>query len=149
MGFSRKQNTLDFPKNEHFLPPDTHKCVCGKTYSFFGKFSVLSFLETPVLRFALLPYYRRNGIELKSCNQVQTHIFVKQKSLLQIISKYNLVIIFWLLRLHQNYYMKIEKFCLSCNIDEGNCLFTYFMLSAECFLRLGSISSIVERKSNL
>ena len=26
---------------------------------FFGKFGVLSFLETPVLRFALLPYYRR------------------------------------------------------------------------------------------
>ena len=28
---------------------------------FFGKFDVLCFLETPVLRFALLPYYRRNG----------------------------------------------------------------------------------------
>ena len=27
--------------------------------SFFGKFDVLCFLETPVLRFALLPYYRR------------------------------------------------------------------------------------------
>ena len=32
----------------------------GKKCSFFGKFSVLCFLETPVLRFALLPYYRRN-----------------------------------------------------------------------------------------
>ena len=31
----------------------------GKKCSFFGKFGVLYFLETPVLRFALLPYYRR------------------------------------------------------------------------------------------
>ena len=26
---------------------------------FFGKFGVICFIETPVLRFALLPYYRR------------------------------------------------------------------------------------------
>ena len=31
----------------------------GKKCSFFGNFGVLCFLETPVLRFALLPYYRR------------------------------------------------------------------------------------------
>ena len=30
--------------------------------SFFGKFCVLCFLETPVLRFALLPYYRRSKL---------------------------------------------------------------------------------------
>ena len=36
------------------------KCVIGgKKCSFFGKFGVL-FLETPVLRFALLPYYRQS-----------------------------------------------------------------------------------------
>ena len=35
-------------------------CVSGgKKCSFFGKFDVLCFLETPVLRFALLRYYRR------------------------------------------------------------------------------------------
>ena len=35
-------------------------CVSGrKKCSFFGKFGVLCFLETFVLRFALLPYYRR------------------------------------------------------------------------------------------
>ena len=33
----------------------------GKKCSFFKKFDVL-FLETPVLRFALLPYYRRIGL---------------------------------------------------------------------------------------
>ena len=51
-----------FLKNEHFLLPDTHTHVCisgGKKWLFFGKFYVLFFLETPVLRFALLPYYRR------------------------------------------------------------------------------------------
>ena len=31
----------------------------AKKCSFFGKFGVVCFLETPVLRFALLPYYRR------------------------------------------------------------------------------------------
>ena len=38
------------------------KDVCvswGEKCSFFGKFDVLCFLEAPVLRFALLPYYRR------------------------------------------------------------------------------------------
>ena len=39
----------------------TSAYVCmseGKKYSFFGKFGVLCFLITPVLRVALLPYYR-------------------------------------------------------------------------------------------
>ena len=64
MGVSRKQSTPNFPKNEHFLPPHTHRYVCvsgGKKCSFFrkfGKFGVLFFLEKPVLRFALLPYYQ-------------------------------------------------------------------------------------------
>ena len=41
---------------------DTYVCVSGgKECSFFGKFGMLCFLETPVLRFALLPYYRRIG----------------------------------------------------------------------------------------
>ena len=48
-------------RNEHFLPPNTHVYVYvsgDKKSSLFGKFDVLCFLETPVLRFALLPYYR-------------------------------------------------------------------------------------------
>ena len=40
--------------------PLIRTCVSGgKKCSFFGKFDLLCFLETPVLRFALLPYYRR------------------------------------------------------------------------------------------
>ena len=57
-GVSRKQSTVNFRKNEHFLPLDTHTYVCvsgSEKYSFFGKFGVLCFLETPVLRFTLLP----------------------------------------------------------------------------------------------
>ena len=60
MGVTRKKCTPNFPKNEHFLPPDTHMCVSGvKKCSSFGKFGVLCFLVTPVLKFALLPYCRR------------------------------------------------------------------------------------------
>ena len=51
MGVSRKQSTPNFPKNEHFLPPDTRTYVWvsgGKKCLFFGKFGVLYFRETPV-----------------------------------------------------------------------------------------------------
>ena len=62
MSVSRKQSMLNFPKNEHVLPRDKHTHVCvsgGKKFSFFGKLDLICFPETPVLRFALLPYYRR------------------------------------------------------------------------------------------
>ena len=65
MGVSRKQSMPNFPKNEHFLHPDTHTYMYvsgGKKCSFFGTFSVLFFLETSVLRFAFLPYYRRTAV---------------------------------------------------------------------------------------
>ena len=43
--------------SKHFLP---HLCVSeGKKCSFFGKFDVLCFLQAPILRFTLLPHYRR------------------------------------------------------------------------------------------
>ena len=53
---TRKQSTPNFSKNEHLLS----MCVSGgKKYSYFEKFGVLCFLVTSVLRFFLLPYYRR------------------------------------------------------------------------------------------
>ena len=61
-GVSRKQSTPKFPKNQHFLPPDTHTCVCvsgGKKCLFSRNFGMLCFLATPVLRFAYLPDSRR------------------------------------------------------------------------------------------
>ena len=54
LGSCRRRHT-----NHRFWP--SHVCVSeGKKCSNFGKFGVLCFLETPVLRFVLLPYYRRN-----------------------------------------------------------------------------------------
>ena len=72
-GCFKKAKHAKISKKKHFLPPDTHTYVCvsgGKTCLFFGNFGVLCFLETPVLRFALLPYYRRIvlvGTPLKLC----------------------------------------------------------------------------------
>ena len=59
-GISRKQSTPNFPKNDHshFLPPDTRTYVSvsgGKKCSFYGKFGVLCFLETPAFSLFLLP----------------------------------------------------------------------------------------------
>ena len=60
---TRKQCTPNFPKKEHFLPPNYFSSG-GKKYSFFGKIGVHCFLVNSVLRFALLLYYRWNYTEL-------------------------------------------------------------------------------------
>ena len=44
--------STNFPKNVGVS--GSKKCL------FYGKFNVLCFLETPVLKLALLPYYRRS-----------------------------------------------------------------------------------------
>ena len=60
-GVSRKQSTPNFPKNEHFLPPDTH-ISRAKKYSFFAKFDKLC--------------YRRNT-RVKRNNKIQKNRPVK------------------------------------------------------------------------
>ena len=60
--FRKNKTRQIFQKtSKSFLLIRSHTCAYqgGKKCSFFGKFGVLCFLETPVLRFALLPYYRR------------------------------------------------------------------------------------------
>ena len=57
------QSTPNFPKNEHFLPPEMKEM-------FFGKFGDLCILVTSVLRFAIFTYYRQNVSE----NILQSHI---------------------------------------------------------------------------
>ena len=60
-GCFKKKKHAKFSEKRTFLTPDTYKYVCvlgNKKCSFFGKFGVLYFLKTPVLRFAFLPYYR-------------------------------------------------------------------------------------------
>ena len=55
-------------KARQISPWFVHVCVSGgKNCSFFGKFGVLCFLETLVLRFALLPYYRRSANNEDEC----------------------------------------------------------------------------------
>ena len=64
---SRIRTSLETPLENKDLPREfsyivKSMCVCvsgGKKCSFFGKFGVLCFLVMPVLRFVLLPYYRR------------------------------------------------------------------------------------------
>ena len=58
-----------------YLPIRTHKCLI------FGKFDVLCLLESPVLRFALLPYYRHSDILANVLHHNQSlTIFVKKAS---------------------------------------------------------------------
>ena len=71
---TRKKSTANFPKNEHFLPHDTHTCVSvsgGKKRLFFGKLGVLCFFVTFILRFTLLPYHRRNVITIMKLSNTQ------------------------------------------------------------------------------
>ena len=73
MDVTRKQSTPNFPKKESFLPPDMHTYVSRTQRSFLGKFGVLYFLVTLVLRFALLPYYRQyNKKKLYNWMPIQT-----------------------------------------------------------------------------
>ena len=77
-GGNKKQSTSNFPKNKHFLYPNTHVrvniirtrtcrynthtyvCVSGgRKYSFSGEFCGLCFLISSVLRSTLLLYCRR------------------------------------------------------------------------------------------
>ena len=53
-GNNKTQQAKFSVKNKYILPLDTHTCVCvsvGKKYSFFGKFGMICFAATPVLRF--------------------------------------------------------------------------------------------------
>ena len=61
-GCFKKTKLATFSEKRTFLTPlCTYQCVLGgKKCSFFGKVGMLCFLGTPVLRFSLLSYYRRN-----------------------------------------------------------------------------------------
>ena len=63
---NHKQTTIflsiDFGSNHSSDTFNVRMRIRGKKYLVFGKFGVLCFLETPVFRFALLPYYRREVV---------------------------------------------------------------------------------------
>ena len=56
-GFKRAKHAK-YSKKRTFITPG-HAHVSGKKYSIFGKFGVLCFLETSVLRFALFASLRK------------------------------------------------------------------------------------------
>ena len=61
--FQESKARHNFRKTNISYPPNTHTYVCvsgGKKCLFFRNFGKLCFIETPVLRFALLPDSRRN-----------------------------------------------------------------------------------------
>ena len=61
-GCFKKMNHAKFSQKQTF---NTYVRVSGgKKCLFFGKFGVFCFLETPVLRFALLPYYQQAIMEM-------------------------------------------------------------------------------------
>ena len=67
-GCFKKAKHVKISEKHTFL---TYVCVSGgKKCMFFRNFDVLCFLETPVLRFALLPYYRRYTTCLEVCYTV-------------------------------------------------------------------------------
>ena len=63
--------TQNFPKNQHFLPPDTHTYVCesgGKKCYFFEKFCVRTKWMTPFLtglRNCYKEKYCKNSLSFK------------------------------------------------------------------------------------
>ena len=72
-GCYKKTKQAKFSEKWTFLTPDPHTCVCisgGKKCSFFGKFRVLCFLVTPILRFALFPYCWRIIVNINHCTKL-------------------------------------------------------------------------------
>ena len=81
-GCFKKAKRAKISEKQTFLTPDTHTYVCvsgGKKCLFFGNFGTLCFLETPVLRFALLPYYRR--IALPFADVLQNRFSLKFRNI--------------------------------------------------------------------
>ena len=79
--FKKTKHAKFSEKKKHFLHPDTHTYVCvseSKKCSFFRKFGAF-FLETPVLRFALLPYYRQINNFFSSTESYLTNFAFTEK----------------------------------------------------------------------
>ena len=75
--YFKKARPAKISEKQTFLTPDTqtYVCVSGvKKCLFFRNFGLFCFLETPVLRFALLPYYR--SIQLRQPSQMRTLLVV-------------------------------------------------------------------------
>ena len=68
----------DFKKNEHFLPPDTHKYVCvsvGKKYSFFGIDSQIQ----------VIPRSKLPLVKIRKNFHTMFHLFLATESALKLM----------------------------------------------------------------
>ena len=95
-------------KNKHFLPSDKQTYVCvseGKKCLFFRKFDVLCILETAVLRFPRLPYYRRpqslEDFHIQNCSTIANAKLILQKDPIYVSStkvnlQYNFLLLIFL-----------------------------------------------------
>ena len=82
-GCLKKTKRAKFSKKRTFLTPAlpplkrTRACISGvKKCSFSANFGMLCFLETPVLRFAFSPYYRRD-VQVSLWYSLDSNIFLK------------------------------------------------------------------------
>ena len=64
----------------------SYPLIRTRNVRFFEKFGVLCFLETPVLRFALLPYYQRIVVVCKISFVVRNPQYVSRKKMNGIFS---------------------------------------------------------------
>ena len=85
MEVTRKQSVAEFYAKRIFLTP----WYRGKKFSFLGKFVVLCFLVTFVLRFALLPYHWRTENFLWINIITISTIFCQKNSALKFLSNFS------------------------------------------------------------
>ena len=88
-GGNKNTKHVKFSKKRMFFTPDTHTYQGVKKRSFFGKFGVLCILVTSVLRFALLPYYRRiHPTMLASKNDHYTMHLIRLNKTIELLQKH-------------------------------------------------------------
>ena len=99
--FILKSFTTLWSFEQSFLLQRTCAYQGGKKYSFFGKFCMLCFLETPVLRFAFLLYYRRCQVtgqytqSYTEFNPLTTNVPIIQKPVSWFSEQINWLISIW------------------------------------------------------
>ena len=79
-GVTRTQNTVNFPKNEHFLPPDTHMHLClsrGKKYSFCFSENLTCFALLPTINQQIWCSLNKRNIVVWQKSEHQTNLYGK------------------------------------------------------------------------
>ena len=104
MGVTRKQSTPNFPKNEHFLPPDTHTNVYEMFV--FLKFGALCFFVTP---FCLITVALSSMDNRGDCDYERKTIDCEGKTILKIFTTFP----FFFRRLENKYALGNMKYFMN------------------------------------